>query len=300
MMKMFGLNKKGANKVYWTIIGAVIAVLAVSIFIIGANNSTKAERFILQFYGEDLSMLMETLQGVPEDVIINYPIEKDYHFWLNETSLKLNYETDELMIKRNFKVLPGMTFQGGYGEGILTFKKIGNSIVLSSNKIFEEESTALDFEKVEELLVNVRANYPEIGSVLSISELNIIKDDFNIYLENNELEKTDSITDADVIITLNSKKIDDESKFKIIMPVAEGTTKAKYGAIISLYKDALRANGLMNLEELEETNADVTDNLDFKFEFYIKQDEKDEFMRKKNDYVSEFVKILKLLKEESQ
>lgn len=146
---VFMFGKRGAERTAVLLVEILVVILTLLVFFrIGAAGVSE-DGYLLDFYADDLVLLIDSLQVAPHDVDIIYPLEPDFVVSISESSGRAQLEVKHLEStnrqSREIHLLKGFIIEDSTLSDVIIFSKRGTVISLSESLNVEECPRPLGF-----------------------------------------------------------------------------------------------------------------------------------------------------------
>ncbi len=299
-------KKKASTTVYFTIISLLIAtIVIIKLFTFSAHSGTY-EDYMSRFYSKDLAFLLETIQSVPGDIQITYPVGEEFKITMKQNQLEISYNEGVSNTKTHFELFPQTKIIDSEAKNYLIITKKGSTIKISEKPEIEANNCIKPnfFPRKEEA---IGFNTEERDGVLKEKELRLIKE--TMKYEANKINKQ-SITPS-IIITITSTKNEEESvgeninKNKILLtrPKATGFDEEFlryfYCALNNKISNDDELNFLSLQEEIE-GSMNKGDDFQITLDFQISEQMKETILNNRNKLAKIMIKTISELQPETE
>ncbi len=297
MRKSVAKSKRGSSQIYFLIISLIIASVVGAKIIIFSSGQSSSSDYLMNFYAQDIGLLLETMQAVPGDVEILYPLEGGFGIKLRNQYLEIKHIPSGSEKKVYYHVFPQTTIEESTGEELLRFVKIDDVIMISNKRDSASCPVLNSYLDGKDLLVSVFVESPSEQAVLGTDDLELVRSSILSSLDNNGI-KTGSSGTLTISIT-SSLSPDGKNKIRIIRPEATGDNERFLTYFTCSFKDSLAGDesfAYYPFEEVIDGVISADDIPEVTIDFQLTADKKQTFLRNRRIYADSMASVLKPLK----
>jgi hypothetical protein len=126
-------SKKGLQLVWNMLLNLIIVLLASVLFIIAATNLHSNADYLVDYYAQDLALLVEAVQAVPGDVSVTYPLEKGFIFTLEEEQVVIRHDEENEHASKRLHTLKGVSIEPNRATGLVVLAKTDGKITINDD-----------------------------------------------------------------------------------------------------------------------------------------------------------------------
>ena len=173
-------SKKGIHLLWNTIINIIIVVTASVLFIVLATQLHSNSRILVKHYANDIASIMESVQAVPGDVSLNYPLADGFIVKLEEDKVIVTYPEEKNEAEVLFHHLKGITIKEGREENRLYITKKDNIISIEPPfKTPVQDKQCPQPVTLGTISLSTSIKTPEIANTITTDDLLGIKNTFD-------------------------------------------------------------------------------------------------------------------------
>lgn len=239
------MDKRGVALLQKALIAIVIGGLVMITIIYEASEQGTQERYLVNFYTKDIALLIESMQAVPGDVQLNYPLEEGYTIWLGQGELSVRHPEVHQESYMQFSLLQNIRVAEQEAKGVLIFTKKDNAISLDS-RLLESDTCA---EPLVESNHSVRLSTitPPQDASLNQEELELIRSSIQRVLDREGIAREG---EPSIEITLSAGTLNSGNLILKRQQGSEDQLENNYESLYCLLSEQLRTTPLLITEEI--------------------------------------------------
>jgi len=242
------MKRKGVSMLQKAMMAVIIGAVMMWFFVAEATEAGSGTAYLVNFYATDIGLIVETMQAVPGDVEIYYPLKPGFIVTMSKQRIKVEHESANSEGIWTLRTTPDITIDEQEAQGYLAISKIGGAISIVED---EEQSMCPRPATIDPLTVRVIANGVEEGSVLSEEDLDLIKESFDSALESAGVDTQGSPTMTVVIAADN----EGSNTITLIHEEADGFIQKNYEYIYCDFRHKLLDSPMSVDTDIEEGEA---------------------------------------------
>lgn len=254
-------GKKANERIYVALASLIIVALGVILIFNIVKTVNNEERYLLDYYATDFSLLLESIQAIPGDVLITYPLEENYVVNLEETTLRVSNTRQSTTQKKTIQLLPGIQTENSTVKELARIQKQAGTITLLQENIVEEEKQSCPPSTLKNISVELRIGTIAPTSNLDAQQLELIKKSFEHALTQKNLLDKDK---TKILLIFSAAEPQNLDELTIRRPQATGEQETNYNHFFCNYYEQLNNPKELYTETLSTPTKEYRIELIFK------------------------------------
>lgn len=221
------LRKKGLQLVWNMLLNIIIVLLASVLFIITASKFNSSTDYLVEYYAQDLALLVESIQAVPGDVSVTYPLEEGFVFKLEEEEVVITHAKEKAKASKRFHTIAGVTVESNQARGLVILAKEDNKITINDNEPPTPVPEGCPPAMVENLQLPFSVSVirgQNDPAALTREELDVIVNT----IEYQTRTRSMGADNTELVLTVSSRQSTDRSEIVLRRPQATDATETNY------------------------------------------------------------------------
>ncbi|MBD3209351.1 hypothetical protein GF367_02945 [Candidatus Woesearchaeota archaeon] len=281
-------DRRGSNRIYLLLISLTItAIVLVMTFNVAIKHS-RGKSYQLNFYAQDISLLLESVQAVPGDITLSYHLQEGFVVLLREEELEVVYKPSGLSKTKHYHVLPGMRVQPQTVEEFLTITKRDDQLGITTEPPSARQGCppliGLDPSTLD---ITVTTEPPSATSPIGTDQLARIKEGFEFLVASEQGTATPQNA-VSLAITITARpSTDGLNSLFVERPEARGDMENNYQHFFCAFLEHLDDADITVRESLV---LSPTDDYEFKLIFAVTPD--NAVLANRHTYADAFINAL--------